>query len=53
MNLVSISEESGGTVKKDDVIIKIGDDNLTGWTLMRGHFNDIILQYYYYSLSKF
>jgi hypothetical protein len=36
MNLVSISEEAEGAVKKDDVIVKIGDDDLTGWTLMRG-----------------
>lgn len=39
MNLIAITEESGGTVKKDDIIIKIGDDDLTGWTLMRGFFN--------------
>ena len=37
MNLVSISEEAEGAVKKDDVIVKIGDDDLTGWTLMRGN----------------
>ncbi len=36
MNLKSITEESKGTVAAGDIIVMIGDDDITGWTLTRG-----------------
>lgn len=35
MNLKSISEEGRGAVAKGDILVKIGDDDITGWTLTR------------------
>lgn len=35
MNLKSITAESKGSVHKGDIIVKIGDDEITGWTLTR------------------
>lgn len=35
INIVSISDESGGRIKKDDTLIQIGDDDVSKWALPR------------------
>lgn len=35
MNLKSITKESRGAVAKGDILVKIGDDDITNWTLAR------------------
>jgi curved DNA-binding protein CbpA len=35
MNLKSITDASKGAVNKGDILVKIGDDEITGWTLTR------------------
>jgi hypothetical protein len=35
INIVSISDESGGRIKKDDTLIRIGDDDISTWALPR------------------
>lgn len=35
MNLKSITKESRGVVRKGDILVKIGDDDIVSWTLTR------------------